>query len=60
MLSIISLILALVIFLLNGLYVLDDSASVSWLRIGLFFLTLGILLASSLVPDPWRRGNPPV
>jgi uncharacterized protein YneF (UPF0154 family) len=58
MLAIISLIIALVIFLLNGLYVLDDSASVSWLRIGLFFLTLGILLAHQLVPDPWRR-NPP-
>lgn len=57
MLSLISLVLAAVIFLLSGLHVLDDSADVSWVPIGLFFLTLGVLLASALVPDPWRR-NP--
>lgn len=59
MLSLISLILAAVIFLLNGLGVMEDSADVSWIRIGLFFLALGILLGSALIPDPWRRSPPP-
>jgi hypothetical protein len=58
MLAIISLIIAAAIFLLNGLGVLDDSTNVSWLRIGLFFLTLGILLWG-FVPDRWRLGGPP-
>jgi hypothetical protein len=54
MLSLIALVLAAAVFLLSGLHVLDDSADVSWVPVGLFFLTLGVLLASSFVPDPWR------
>jgi hypothetical protein len=49
-------IIAAIIFFLHGVHVLDDSADVTWLLIGLGFLSLHFGL-NWTVPwgPPWRR-----
>jgi hypothetical protein len=47
---------AAVIFLLHGLAVLDNTADVNWLLVGLAFWAAHFAFGA-MVPWPWNRGG---
>lgn len=59
MLGLLSLIIAAAIFLLHGLGVVENSEDVaSWLAIGGFFLTLGLILGAPIINERWGNRLP--
>jgi uncharacterized membrane protein len=56
MLALVAAVVAAVIFILGGFRVIEDTADVAWLYMGLFFLALSLVLGS--VGDRWPARRP--